>query len=134
MTVATAVARLQTIAGAVAGVNVANSLPPEQLAQFPVAVSYVSECALAARYSGAHAHSQWILTTEIHVSRKDLPRDYDTLDDIGAAFAVAVAAEPDLTGTVSAMIETRGTLGPGNWAGQDTLCWVFKTTVDIRNT
>lgn len=134
MTVAAAVARLQTIAGAVPGVNVANSLPPEQLAQFPVAVSYVSECALAARYSGAHAHSQWILTTEIHVSRKDLPRDYDLLDDIGAAFAVAVTAEPDLTGTVSAVIETRGTLGPGNWAGQDTLCWVFKTTVDIRNT
>ena len=134
MTVSGAVARIQTIAAAVSGVNVAPSLPPEQIAQFPVAVSYVSECTVAARYSGAHAHSQWIITTEIHVSRKDLPRDYDLLDDIGAAFAVAVAAEPDLTGTVSAMIETRGTLGPSQWAGQDTLAWVFKTLCDIRNT
>lgn len=133
MTVATAVARLQTIAGAVSGVNVAATLPPESLAQFPVAISYVSDCLLGARYTGAHAHSQWVLTTEIHVSRKDLPRDYDLLDDIGPAFAVAVIAEPDLTGTVSAVIETRGTLGPGQWAGLDTLCWTFKTTVDIRN-
>jgi hypothetical protein len=133
MTVATAVARLQTIAGAVSGVNVAATLPPESLAQFPVAISYVSDCLLGARYTGAHAHSQWVLTTEIHVSRKDLPRDYDLLDDIGPAFAVAVIAEPDLTGTVSAVIETHGTLGPGQWAGLDTLCWTFKTTVDIRN-
>jgi hypothetical protein len=72
-----------------------------------------------------------VLTTEIHVSRKDLPRDYDLLDDIGPAFAVAVIAEPDLTGTVSAVIETRGTLGPGKWADLDTLCWTFKTTANI---
>lgn len=134
MTVPAAVSRLQTIAASVSGVNVAASLPPESLAQFPVAISYVSDCALAARYSGAHAHSQWVLTTEIHVSRKDLPRDYDLLDDIGPAFAVAVVSEPDLSGTVSALIECRGTLGPGQWAGLDTLCWTFKTTVDIRNT
>jgi len=133
MTVATAVARLQTIAGAVSGVNVAATLPPESLAQFPVAISYVSDCLLGARYTGAHAHSQWVLTTEIHVSRKDLPRAYGLLADCGPAFAVAVIAEPGPTGTASAVIETRGTRGPGKWADLDTLCWTFKTTVDIRN-
>jgi hypothetical protein len=138
MTVATAVARLQTIAGAVSGVNVAATLPPESLAQFPVAISYVSDCLLGARYTGAHAHSQWVLTTEIHVSRKDLPRDYAALDGLGALFVAAVRLDSrsntagSLGVIASAIGDQSGQVVATNWGDANTLAWFCRVPFKIQ--
>lgn len=133
MTVSACVTRLQTLADGISSIRFAPSTLPDSLPGFPAAVSYLSSFD-AERYTGANARTVWVATTEIHVARKDLPRDYATLDDIAEEFVTAVLGDITLNGNASTVINVNGSLQASSWAAQDTLAWVCQTTFKINAT
>ena len=77
--------------------------------------------------------------TELHVARKDLPRDYAVLDGMAALFVTAVRndSRSNTAGTLgviaSAIGNASGTLAASSWADQATLAWTIRTPFKIQS-
>lgn len=138
MSITGAVSRLQTLADNVTAIRFTPDFLPDLLPGFPVAVSYV-ETFDAERMSYSLSRLLYTITTEIHVARKDLKRDYAMVDDLGPLFAAQVLGDitptaGPLNGEVSAVIGCKGALQAATYAGQDTLAWICSTTIKIDGT
>lgn len=128
--ITTAVANIQTIVAALSGMRQAPSQPPDSAGAFPFGVSYIGAVDVTQASLTLRTHIFTIIT-EIHVARKDLPRDVAKLDPYPTAFPDAVWTTPTLTGAVDTVLSVVGQLIPSAWGGVDTLCWQFNTRVKI---
>ena len=75
------------------------------------------------------------LVVEIHVARKDLPRDVETALPFGELLAAAVFDDPTLGGTVDTVRADEGityTFGALAWGGQATIGWRITVPVKIQ--
>lgn len=130
-----AVAYLQTLAGGIAGMRQAPAEPPEQ-ASFPFCVSFVSGLNNSVQPSYGHQRHDYEITTEIHVARKDLPRDYAGIKVFAVLFPQSVwgdmnANKRALGGYVDTINSVAGKLVPSEWGGVQTLAWSFRTNVKV---
>ena len=138
MTPEAVVSRLQVIASTVSGVNAAPDALPDQLALFPAAVSYLESFEEDAGMVGSD-NIIYTAVTELHVARKDLPRDYAVLDGMAALFAAAVRLDSrsNVAGTLgiiaSAIGNQSGTMAASSWANQDTLAWTIRVPFKIQS-
>ena len=132
-----AVTYLQTLAAGIDGMRQAPVEPTEQ-ASFPFAVSFVSMLISSTQPSAGAQINLYEITTEIHVARKDLPRDYAGLKPFAVLFSATVwgdynANRQALGGFVSTINGISGSLQPSHWGGADTLAWIFKTQVKVNS-
>lgn len=132
-----AVTYLQTIAAGISGMRQAPAEPTEQ-AQFPFAVSYVAALASSVQPSFGHQINLYEIATEIHVARKDLPRDYASIKSYANDFPAAVWGDLNtngaaLDGCVSTINRISGSLQPSTWGGIDTLAWTFRIEVKVNS-
>lgn len=125
-----AVAQIQTLAGALEGMRAAPSQPPEQLNVFPFALSYIGQCEVVKPSATLTIHI-YTIVTEIHVARKDLPRDVAKLDSYPTLFPDAVWEDPTLDGAVDTVMSCQGNITPMVYGGIETLAWAFQTRVKI---
>ena len=131
MTVAAAVTFIQAGVSALAGMRNAPATVPDSTAVFPFAVSYISACDVEQRSIGNRKH-EYTITTEIHVARKDLPRDMTVVSTYPPLFTDFIFTDVRLGGAVSTVIgSVTGTLVPSQWGGVETLAWVFLTKVKV---
>lgn len=132
-----AVTYLQTIAGAIDGMRQAPEAPTEQ-AFFPFVVSYVSGLTNSIQPSAGHQRNDYEISTEIHVARKDLPRDYASISAFAVSFPAAVWGDLNangraLGGHVDTINGLSGSLQPSTWGGVDTLAWTFRLQVKVTS-
>lgn len=132
-----AVTYLQTLAAGIAGMRQAPADPTEQAA-FPFAVSFVSGLIASTQSSYQMQVNLYEITTEIHVARKDLPRDYAGIKPFAVLFPAAVWGDYNkykkaLSGYVDTIITINGSLQPSQWGGAETLAWIFKTQVKVMS-
>ena len=134
MTIQTAIAHIQGLAEGLPGIRQAPDFPPEQMNVFPFAVCYPAAGEFQAGPMGLMKglHN---LVVEIHVARKDLPRDVETALPFGEALAAAVMDDPTLGGTVDTVRADEGisyTFGALAWGGQETVGWRLTIPVKIQ--
>lgn len=134
MTIQAAIAYIQGLAEGLTGIRQAPDFPPEQMNVFPFAVCYPSAGEFRAGPIGLMKglHS---LVVEIHVARKDLPRDVETALPFGELLAAAVFDDPTLGGTVDTVRADEGityTFGALAWGGQATIGWRITVPVKIQ--
>jgi hypothetical protein len=131
------VTRLQALAATVTGIRNAPSTLPDQIAMFPAAISYLESFEESAGLVGSD-NVIYTAVTELHVARKDLPRDYAVLDGMAALFITAVRndSRSNTAGTLgiiaSAIGNASGTLAASSWAAQDTLAWNIRVPFKIQ--
>lgn len=128
----------KTIVDGIAGMRKAPTEIPEQMNVFPFAVSYVSGLSESRQPSKGYQINLWAITTEIHVARKDLPRDYEGLKAFNTLFPAAVWGDYNangaaLGGYVDTINGISGGLQPSTWGGTETLAWTFTTTVKVKS-
>lgn len=110
-----AIAKVQEIAGAVDGIRAAPEYVPEEINVFPFLVCYAGngsyDFAPAGVMKGLHN-----IILELHVARKDLPRDVEKAMKYADNIPLAIMDDPTLGGTVSTIgviTYTFGMLGYG---------------------
>lgn len=127
---------MQVLAATVTGIRNAPSTLPDQIAMFPAAVSYLESFQESANMVGSD-NVIYTAVTELHVARKDLPRDYAVLDGMAALFVTAVRSDSrsNTAGTLgviaSAIGDASGNLAASSWAAQDTLAWNIRVPFKI---
>ena len=126
-----AVARIQTLVGAVSGIRSAPATLIEAPASWPVALSYVANVQSVSQPSATVRKALVVIRTEIHTPRKDLPRDYAIMDDFALSVPMAIRADDSLGGNVDTIVDLTGALGPGKINDIITVAWSFSTTVKI---
>jgi hypothetical protein len=131
------VSRLQVIAATVTGIRNAPDALPDQIALFPAAISYLESFEEDAGMVGSD-NVIYTAVTELHVARKDLPRDYAVLDGMAALFVAAVRSDSrsNTAGTLgviaSAIGNATGNLAESSWGVQDTLAWSIRVPFKIQ--
>lgn len=128
-----AVAKVQALAGALDGMRAAPEEPPEQMSVFPFAVSYISGVEIS-KHPGWFAYL-FTIRTEIHIARKDLPRDVRKINPYATSFPAAIWADVQLSDSDGITVETvntlTGSLVASEWGGVETLAWQFDTQVKV---
>ena len=104
-TVQDAIEAIQAKAAALAGMRAAPNYAPDSISAFPFAVSYPEGGSVETQSAGWHIMFHTIIT-EIHVSRKDMPRDLAQVIPYVETFVNALASDPQLNNEVT-------TIGPG---------------------
>jgi hypothetical protein len=124
----TVIAQVQTYVATLTGIRKAPSQPPEQMNAFPFAISYPSSgtwrMAPAGSKTGLHN-----IAIEIHVMRKDLPRDFDKAMDYSDILPNLLFLKLKDDNKWNFTIDTFGaisyTFGPLGYGGVDTLGFRF---------
>jgi len=122
-----AIARLQSHAGALAGMKEAPIDPPESANQFPFAVSYMRSFSWKIESAG-FSHAFVMLITEIHVARNVLPLDVQLALPFFEPFLRKLLADQTLGGTVDNIGGATGGFGSMEYAGHPTLGYQFVLT------
>lgn len=125
-----AVAEIQRVVGLLEGMRAAPDAPPEQINVYPFALSYIGQCEVS-KSSAHHTIRIFTIVTEIHVARKDLPRDIAKLNAYPTSVPDALWADPTLGETVDTLLSCQGAITPMEYGGVQTLAWVFQTRVKI---
>jgi len=129
-----AIARVQTLVGAISGVAAAPTTLPGKLTQFPFALiypgsgSWTTEAATAKRYEGE-------LILELHVAYKELGRSSDLLASYVESVVNELADDPTLSGTVATIqwpVRFDGLVGR-NYGDVETLAYVWHIPIRMAN-
>ena len=131
MSLVTAVARVQVLAGQLAGIKQAPTSPPEQTSMFPFAVSY-ARTGTETPQSDGWSVSLHTLVCELHCQRTVLGLAVAQALPMYEAFAVAVLADPKLAGTVQTVNQLRYTFGQLEYGGVQTIG--FRIEIDVKTT
>ena len=126
-TLADAISRVAQILGSVPGIRQAPEAPPEQMNVFPFAVVYPADGEHTFGTPGERLAMEAI-SIEIHVARKDLPRDVAT--SLPFADSIPDALMADMVGTQwNSTIDTfdriNWTFGTLGWGGMETIGFKF---------
>lgn len=128
MTLAAAIADIQSKALTLSGIKAAPVNPPESANVFPFVVSYARSGEFAPGAGWANFHHT--IYTELHVSRQILSVAIETVLPYAESFAGVILADPQLSGTVQEVRAVRYTFGRLNWNGIDTIGYRFE--IDIK--
>src|SRR5512139_3347037 len=124
MTLQAAIAKIQDIAGAVSGIRAAPEYLPETINIYPFLVCYAGsgsyEYAPAGVMKGLHN-----IILELHIARKDLPRDTEKAMPYADSIPLAIFHDPTLGGTVSTFGRISYTFGGMQYGDQMTLGFRF---------
>lgn len=123
-TLSAAVARLQAIAGSVAGIKEAPTNPPEHSNQFPFAISYLFEGEFD--YMMDWGRGLHTVVTEVHFNRQSLPQAVALANTFFETYIDLLMADPTLAGTVEVLTFSRYEFGQLEYNGTQTIGWLFK--------
>ena len=127
MTLQSAISAVQAIVGAISGIRKAPDYPPEQLNVFPFAVAYSGggnwTFGPAGDKRGLHN-----IVVEIHIQRKDLPRDVSTAMGYSDSIPNNLMKSPTLSGTCDTFAGISYTFGALNYGETQTLGFRFTIT------
>lgn len=119
------------IVGAVSGIRKAPDEPPEDMSVFPFAVAWPGETRHEYNVPGERKTLMNIVL-ELHVARKDLPRDYATLIPYADSIPNAIMDDQTLGGVVDTFWRIDvAELGILNWNTVQTIGYRF-TLVDVK--
>jgi hypothetical protein len=108
----------------VSGIRAAPEYPTEDINIFPFAMAYSGggtwEFGAGGGMKGLHT-----IVLEVHVARKDLPRDTKVLMVFSDSVPRALLSDPTLGGHISTFGMIRYTFGQLGWAGTQTLGFRF---------
>ena len=109
--------------------------PPEKITTFPQAVVFPRS---GSWMDGAAGTKKGIHTIviQIHVARKDLPRDIDKAFPYGDTVPDRILSDPTLGGNVDTVVLSNGIryiFGPLDWADSQTLGFEFEIDVKAQN-
>ena len=126
------VSQLQRLASTLSGIRQAPARPPEQMSEFPFAVSTL-------RRVNPLWETDWInalatFATQIHVARKDSTQDYSAFMAYGLTYPKLLFENPTLSGLVSTIIPdgVRVRLAIMEYGGQPTIGFDFEIDVKMR--
>jgi len=123
--------QIQTYAGSLSGIRAAPKEPPDQMNVYPFAVCGFRRGTVTI----APAGTMKLLGTfvcQIHVARKDLPRDYRVAMPFGDTFLAKILQNPTMGGKVSTVIEVRPRFVEMTYGGIETLGWDFEIDVKMQ--
>lgn len=103
MSLQDAITQLQTIIGELDGIRQAPTTAPDKITQFPFAVAYPGGGSFDLRSSGWYKGLHTIIL-EVHIARKDLPRDIATAMPFIELIPAALDANPTLNGAVDTIV------------------------------
>ena len=128
LTIAGAIAQVQTLAAALTDMAMAPSYPLESFNEFPFAITFQGP----SRYEGGQVKQQFItLITEIHVSRANLPVNVAKVAGYGDTFPAAIWADPTLNSTVTCVNAVRcAGLAPLDYGDMPTIGFRFE--IDVK--
>lgn len=128
-----AIARIQTIARGLAGIQEAPEYPPESANQFPFALTYYREGNTAFEMGwrkGLHT-----VFCELHVSRQVLPAAIRTAMPYLDLMLDALQNDPTLNGTVDTIVSpVTHTFGRLEFGGQENIGWRLAVTFKLQTT
>ena len=127
---------IQDICLTVSGVRAAPDYPPEAANVYPFVACYATTGAFRGGPAGVMTALHTI-AVEIHVARKELPRDVAAVIPYGELVAAALLTLPTLSGTVDTIRAGEGiayTFGGMAWGGQETVGWRLLVPVKIQST
>ena len=124
----TVIAQVQTYVGTLAGIRKAPAQPPDQMNAFPFAITYPSsgrwEMTPAGSKTGLHN-----IAIEIHIMRKDLPRDFDKALDYSDLLPnllfLKLKDDNKWNFTIDTFAAISYTFGPLGYGGFETLGFRF---------
>lgn len=125
VTIADAVAQLQTLARGMAGIVEAPEFVPESANQFPFAISYANSGSVSFPSKG-WAIGQHELVTELHFSRISLPAAIEQSLPYFETFIDLIIADPKLNGTIDTVTGVSYEFGQLEYNGTKTLGWLFR--------
>lgn len=128
MTLAAAIADIQSKALTMAGIKSAPVSPPESANAFPFVVSYARSGEFVPGAGWANYHHT--IYTEIHLARQLLSAAIESALPYAESFAALLLADPQLSGTVQEVKTVRYEFGRLNWSGIDTIGFRFQ--IDIK--
>lgn len=129
MTVEAVVDAVTTMTGGLTGIRQAPTDPTETANAFPFAVTYSGGGSyLPFGLGKALTRGVHRIVTEIHVARKDLPRDVAALIPFPDRYLAALQADYTLSGAIINIEGLDYDFGALQWGGLDTLGWRFTLT------
>ena len=133
MSLATAIAAVQTVAGAVSGIKQAPTNPPEQSAMFPFSICYARTGTETPQSSGWSV-ALHTLVCELHCQRTVLPLAVAQALPLYEEFAAAILADVGLAGAVQTVNQLRYTFGELEYGGVKTIGYRIELDVKITPT
>lgn len=128
-----AIARIQVLVRALGGIRGAPNEPPEKLNRFPFAVAFAGRGTWAGGSPAGEKRGLHTIIVELHVARKDLPRDVAAAMGYTESIPNTILNDPTLNGNVDAVNEIRYTFGPLGWGTAETLGFQFEIDVKQRS-
>lgn len=120
-----AITKIQGLVGAVSGIRSAPVNAPESANVFPFAVCYPESGTW--EIAGTWKKGLHTVVLEVHVQRRELPRDVSAALQYGETIVNTLFKNPALAGVVDTIknpiVYSFGYL---EWAGQQTLGWQFR--------
>jgi len=119
-TIEDVITQIQTTVTAVTGIRKAPAKPPDDMHVFPFAICLPA----TGEYSVEPGWAQGIdeVTLDIHVARKDLPRDVDKLITYWDSIPAALRADTQLQGTICVIrYPIRRSFATFNWGSLRTI-------------
>ena len=120
-TLEAAIAAIQTSIASISGIRSAPALPPEKMTAgvFPFVVAYPDTGTVEVNTPGEMKFLHNIVI-EIHVARKDLPRDVDTLYPYAESVPNKIFTDVTFGGAIQTFGALSYTFGVLNWGDGDT--------------
>ena len=134
MDVTSAVEYIQDLALTITGIRTAPDEPPGSIAQWPALITYErnGSVRLDAMHSGTWGAQHGTIVSELHVPRKDLPRDVRTVMSYRESFLRKLQNDPGLGTTAMIVREVRWLIGPMNWGEMETVGYRFEIEIDLE--
>lgn len=134
MDVTGAINKIQDIWLNISGIRAAPDTPPEGLIIFPIAITYERSGEMFPNepHSGNFSQQNGVIWSELHLARKDLPRDVAQALTFRNAFLDGLRDDPDLTDSVMIITRVAWTSETMQWAGIDTIGYRFEVEFGLE--
>lgn len=129
-TIADAIDYIQTtIISNLSGIRKAPNRPPEKLSHFPYFVCFPQQGVIERDYSAGYQKENHTLIGELHVARKDLPRDVSGTIPFLRSITSALQDDPTLGGNVNNLGNIDYSFSTLNWSDEKTIGFQFTIPV-----
>jgi hypothetical protein len=132
MSLAGAIADIQTKALTITGIKAAPTNPPESINQLPFSVCYARSLADTELATAGWTNAIFTIVCELHCSRQVLPKAVAQSTPLAEALLSKIVADPTLSGTVQTVVKLRGTFGYLAWDGRDAQHLGWRIEVDVK--